>query len=60
MPHRLQASEGSWGICSRKCQDQKGLPGGFLSGSVVKNSPANAGDKGSIPDPGRSPMLWSN
>ena len=24
-------------------------------GSVVKNPPANAGDVGSIPDPGRSP-----
>ena len=28
---------------------------GFLGGSVVKNSPANAGDPGSIPDLGRSP-----
>ena len=29
--------------------------GGFLGCSVVKNVPANAGDSGSIPDPGRSP-----
>ena len=28
---------------------------GFLSGSVVKNPPANAGDMGSIPGSGRSP-----
>ena len=28
---------------------------GFLVGSVVKNLPANAGDKGSIPELGRFP-----
>ena len=28
---------------------------GFLGGSVVKNPPANAGDKGSISGLGRSP-----
>ena len=28
---------------------------GFLDGSVVKNSPANVGDMGSIPGSGRSP-----
>ena len=33
---------------------------GFLGGSVVKNLPANAGDKGSSPGPGRSHMLRSN
>ena len=27
---------------------------GFLGGSAVKNPPANAGDTGSIPGPGRS------
>ena len=27
---------------------------GFLGGSVIKNPPANAGDTGSIPGPGRS------
>ena len=27
----------------------------FLGGTVVKNSPANAGDMGLIPDSGRSP-----
>ena len=34
--------------------------GGFPGGSVVKNPPAHAGDKGSIPGPGRSHMLRSN
>ena len=32
------------------------LPGG----AVVKNLPANAGDTGSIPGPGRSHVPWSN
>ena len=32
----------------------------FPGGSVVKNPPANEGDTGSIPDPGRSHMPWSN
>ena len=34
----------------------KDLPGG----TVVKNLPANAGDTGSIPGPGRSHMPRSN
>ena len=32
----------------------------FPGGAVVKNPPANAGNTGSIPGPGRSHMLWSN
>ena len=32
----------------------------FPGGSVVKNPPANAGDTGSGPSPGRSHMPWSN
>ena len=36
------------------------LHGDFPGGAVVKNSPANAGDMGSIPGPGRSYMPWSN
>ena len=32
----------------------------FPSGSVVKNPPTNGGNMGTIPDPGRSHMLWSN
>ena len=33
---------------------------GFPCFSVVKNLPANAGDMGLIPDPGRFHMPWSN
>ena len=33
---------------------------GFPGGAVDKNLPANAGDTGSIPGPGRSHMPWSN
>ena len=32
----------------------------FTGGAAVKNLPANAGDMGSSPGPGRSHMLWSN
>ena len=32
----------------------------FPGGIVVKNPPANAGDTGSSPGPGRSHMPWSN
>ena len=32
----------------------------FPGGTMVKNLPANAGDMGSSPGPGRSHMLWSN
>ena len=34
--------------------------GDFPGGTVVKNPPANAGDTGSIPGPGRSHMPRSN
>ena len=33
---------------------------GFPGGAVVKHPPANAGDTGLIPGPGRSHMLRSN
>ena len=33
---------------------------GFPGGAVVENPPANAGDMGSIPGPGRSHMPQSN
>ena len=32
----------------------------FPGGSAVKNPPGNAGGTGSIPDPGRAHMPWSN
>ena len=34
--------------------------GDFPGGAVVKNPPANAGDMGSIPGPGKSHMPQSN
>ena len=33
---------------------------GFPGGSVVKNAPANAGETGWIPHPGRSHMPWGD
>ena len=42
-----------WNVFIREKQD-------FLSGSVVKNLPASAGDMGSIPGPGRFHMPWGN
>ena len=38
----------------------KDMSVGFPGGSVVKNPPANAGDTGSSPGPGRSHMPRSN
>ena len=32
----------------------------FPVGTVAKNPPANAGDTGSSPGPGRSHIPWSN
>ena len=46
------------GIYSQKTIIQKSQ--GFPGGAVVKNPPANSGDTGSIPGPGRSHVLWSN
>ena len=39
---------------------QESVNQGFPGGLVVKNLPANAGDTGSAPDPGRSHVLQSN
>ena len=36
------------------------IAGDFPGGAVVKNLPANEGDMGLIPGPGRSHMLRSN
>ena len=38
----------------------KSQRGGFPGDAVVKNPPANAGDTGSSPGPGRSHMPWSS
>ena len=39
---------------------KKSIEWDFPGGAVVKNPPANAGDMGSIPGPGRSHMPQSN
>ena len=41
-------------------QNDKNKLLGFPGGAVVKNPPANVGDTGSSPGPGRSHMPWSN
>ena len=41
-------------------RNEEHIPWGFPGGAVVKNPPANAGDMGSSPGPGRSHMPWSN
>ena len=43
----------SWTIKKAECR-------GFPGGTVEKNLPANAGDTGSIPGPGRFDMPWGN
>ena len=43
-----------------KLQEIKGNTRDFPGGAAVKNPPANAGDTGSIPGPGRSHMPRSN
>ena len=48
------------GHMARKCLNLKESAKGFPGGAVVKNPPANAGDTGSIPGPGRSHMLRNN
>ena len=46
--------EGGWGV------GKMGEGGDFPGGTVVKNPPANAGDTGSSPGPGRFHMPQSN
>ena len=43
-----------------KLANEEGGTWGFPGGTVVKNPPANAGDMGSSPAPGRSHMPRSN
>jgi len=54
-----------WRNNSRKNEEmgpkQKEYPAVDVTGdSVVKNLPANAGDRGSIPAPGRSYLSWDD
>ena len=46
--------------CFYKRNDQNFQLGSFPAGSVVKNLHANAGDMGSIPEPGRFHMPWDS
>ena len=48
------------GIEDEKVLGIKWATGGFPGGAVVENPPANAGDTGSSPGPGRSHTPWSN
>ena len=48
----------SWKILKHKTHKTKCQ--GFPGGAVFKNPPANAGDMGSSPGPGRSHMPQSN
>ena len=61
-PRRTEASDKSWrtgrGQLTKK--DAEKRTGDFPGGAGVKNPPANAGDVGSSPGPGRSHMPWSN
>ena len=52
----LQCKDGGVGSAG----GTKTLSGGFPGGAVVENPPANAGDTGSIPGPGRPHMPQSN
>ena len=47
-------------IFKRKHEDQKESKKDFRGGVTDKNPPANAGDMGSIPGPGRFHMPLSN
>ena len=60
-PSEVVGAEESGGLPQWWCwscikKDEQDFPGG----TVVKNPPANAGDMGLIPGPGRSHVLWSN
>ena len=48
------------GVVDKVDIDTKQQFGGFPDGAVVKNLPANAGDVGSSPGPGRSHMPRSS
>ena len=58
--HTVQSSKGTKEEEWTNILFLKILSRGFPGGAVVKNPPANAGDTGSSPGPGRSHMLRSN
>ena len=56
MPHK---PPGLIKVTNRKKETESHIPD-FPSGTVDRNLPANTGDTGSIPGPGRFHMPWSN
>ena len=52
--------QGSLLISEDFLRERRQMLGDFPGGAVVKNLPANAGDTGSFPGPGRSHMPRSN
>ena len=58
VPQRIIKKKKTEGYYSYLIQNYKTRD--FPGGAVVKNTPANAGDMGSSPGPGRSHMPWSN
>ena len=48
------------GTLKQSSRSNKNVCVDFSDGPVVKNPPANAGDMGSIPGPGKSHMLQVN
>ena len=56
----VRESSTSTTLFTAKFYDLKKFPWGFPGGAVVKNPPANAGDTGLSPGPGRSHMPRSN
>ena len=50
----------NWEIYIKQITNKNLLYRDFPGGAVVKNPPANAGDTGSSPGPGRSHRPWSN
>ena len=56
----MVATLGGQGVVSLLTVIQSHRQGYFPGGSAAKNPPANAGDRGSVPDQGRSHMQGSN
>ena len=56
---RTKIPQVAWCVQKKKKRNKKQKEG-FPGGSVVKHLPANAGDTGSSPGPGRSHMPQSN
>ena len=60
LQERQDPQDGDQGVGFEQVLSEISVPGDFPCGAAVKNSPANAGDMGSTPGPGRSHMPWNN